>query len=72
MTVCPSNFHTLSGPPGAGKSTTAAQMAKNEGYIYYEADCFFMYVNPFIDPNAEEASLALAVQKPLKVRKIKD
>ena len=55
------------GPPGAGKSTTAQRMARSHGYVYYEADCFFMFVNPFVDINAEEASLAMAAQKPLKV-----
>ena len=43
-------------------------MGRKHGYVYYEADCFGMFVNPFIDPNVEEPSLALAVQKPLKVR----
>jgi len=56
----------FSGPPGAGKSTTAQRMARSHGYVYYEADCFFMFVNPFVDINAEEASLAMAAQKPLK------
>ena len=42
-------------------------MARSHGYVYYEADCFFMFVNPFVDINAEEASLAMAAQKPLKV-----
>jgi len=56
----------FSGPPGAGKSTAASIMGRKHGYVYYEADCFGMFVNPFIDPNVEEPSLALAVQKPLK------
>ena len=59
------NFELFIGPPGAGKSTTGGLLGKNHGYIYYEADCFFLFVNPFINPNVEEASLALSIQKPL-------
>ena len=57
----------LIGPPGAGKSTTGALLGKNNGYIYYEADCFGMFVNPFVDPNADEPTLQIMRQTPLKV-----
>ena len=29
----------LSGPPGAGKSTTGQLLGKNSNFVYYEADC---------------------------------
>ena len=54
------------GPPGAGKSTIAQLMGRNHGYVYYEADCFFKFANPFIDPNSENLSLAAGMQTPLK------
>ena len=57
----------FSGPPGAGKSTTAQLLARNNGYIYYEADCMSIFVNPFVDVNAPEPSIAQMNQKPLKV-----
>ena len=55
------------GPPGAGKSTTGGLLGKNHGYIYYEADCFGMFVNPFVDPNVDEPTLQIMKQTPLKV-----
>ena len=42
-------------------------MSRDHGYVYYEADCFFMFVNPFVDPNVEEPTLMMSGQKPLKV-----
>merc|ERR1719361_2154224 len=56
----------FSGPPGAGKSTTAQLLARNNGYIYYEADCMSIFVNPFIDVHTPEPSMAQMNQKPLK------
>merc|ERR1719510_1451005 len=56
----------FSGPPGSGKSTTAQLLARNNGYIYYEADCMSIFVNPFIDVHAPEPSIAQMNQKPLK------
>ena len=58
---------SFTGPPGAGKSTSAQLLARSEGYVYYEADCFGMFVNPFVDPNVEEPTLAMGSQRPLKV-----
>ena len=30
----------MTGAPGMGKSTTAQILARNHGFVYYEADCF--------------------------------
>ena len=60
----------LSGPPGAGKSTTAQFMAKEKGYVYYEADCYGSCIDPFIPPDVPEPSIAQQKQKPIKVTKV--
>ena len=59
----------FTGSPAAGKSTSAQLLSRNSGYVYYEADCYGHFVNPFIDPNAKEPSLHTMLQKPLKVTK---
>ena len=56
----------FSGPPGAGKSTTAQLLARNNGFVYYEADCLSMFVNPFIDIHTPNPSMAQLKQKPMK------
>ena len=58
----------LSGPPGAGKSTTCQLMAREAGYVYYEADCTMNNLNPFVPINAENPSLAGFCLKPMKVK----
>ena len=58
----------MSGPPGAGKSTTAQLMGKKAGYVYYEADCS-MVLNPFVPTNVDNPTLAAFKQKPIKVRR---
>ena len=58
----------LSGPPGAGKSTTAQLMGRNQGFVYYEADCTMNFSNPFVDPNVANPTSAAFRQEPLKVR----
>ena len=58
----------ISGPPGAGKSTTAQYLARKKGWIYYEADCFFSSTDPFIPLDVLEPTLEQMKQKPVKVR----
>jgi len=62
----PGKLIWLSGPPGAGKSTSGMLLGRKHGYVYYEADCFGMFVNPYVDPNVEEPTLAIMQQKALK------
>ena len=59
-------FLWFSGPPGAGKSTCAQLMGRHHGYIFYEGDAFFGFVNPYIDVHAENPSMQQMTQKPLK------
>jgi len=56
----------LSGPPGAGKSTTCQLLARNQGFSYYEADCTGALTNPFTDIHVDNPSLASFEGKPLK------
>ena len=42
-------------------------MGRNHGYVYYEADAFFNFANPFVDTHAEDPSMSTVTQKPLKV-----
>ena len=60
----------LSGPPGAGKSTTGQYLAKQKGWVYYEADCFANSVDPFIPLDVDEPSLAQMKQKAMKGRDV--
>jgi len=56
----------ISGPPGAGKSTSGQMLSKTAGYVYYEADCFMFHANPYIPTDVVEPSLGVSKQKPLK------
>ena len=60
----------LSGPPGAGKSTTAQLMGRDAGYVYYEADCTASFLNPFIPTDVDNPTTAAFKQKALKVRRL--
>ena len=60
------SFLFVSGAPGLGKSTTGHILSKKSGYVYYEGDCFWMNVNPYIPPEAVEPSLASVKQNFLK------
>jgi gluconate kinase len=51
-------FLFISGAPGLGKSTTGQLLSKKAGYVYYEGDCFWTNVNPYIPPDAKEPSVA--------------
>ena len=56
----------LSGPPGAGKSTTGQLLGRNSGFVYYEADCAFSCLNPYVPVDVENPTLAGFLQKPVK------
>ena len=64
----PGKIVWLSGPPGAGKSTTAKMLAKKCGYAYYEADCTMGMMNPFLKLNADDEFESMLEARPLKVR----
>ena len=57
----------ISGPPGAGKSTSAQLLCKNTGFVYFEADCTMKHANPYIPADVENPSMAQMYQKHLKV-----
>ena len=48
-----------------GKSTSAQLLAREKGFVYYEADTFRRMVNPFIALNLHNPSLAITKQKKL-------
>jgi len=56
----------FTGAPGMGKSTSAQLLARNHGYVYYEADCFGGCKNPYVPLDAENPSMAQIYQKPLR------
>ena len=56
----------LSGAPGLGKSTCGLLLARNEGYVYYEADAFMGHLNPYVPVDVDEPSLATLTQNALK------
>ena len=60
-------IYWISGPPGAGKSTTCQLMGRKHGFVYYEADAMMSFVNPFVPLDVENPSYAQRFQKPLKV-----
>ena len=47
----------ICGPPGAGKSTTAQSLARQMGWIYYEADCYTQCLDPFVPLDEKEPSV---------------
>ena len=62
----------FTGPPGAGKSTSAQLMGRKNGYIFYEGDCYNGIANPFVDLNVDNPTMAQHEQTPLKVFSLKD
>ena len=58
----------LSGPPGAGKSTTCQLLAKENDFVYYEGDCIMGCLNPFVPVDVDNPSIAGFSQPPLKVQ----
>merc|ERR1719427_995517 len=56
----------LTGAPGMGKSTSAQLLARNHGFVYYEADCFMALKNPYVPLNVDNPSMAQMYQKVLK------
>ena len=63
----PGKVYWLSGPPGAGKSTTCQLMARKKEYVYFEADATMNLINPFTDINVDNPSMASFKGKSLKV-----
>ena len=63
----PGKLLWFSGPPGAGKSTTAQLMGRYHKYVYYEADCFGSFMNPFVDLQADDPTMMQMAQAPLYV-----
>ena len=49
-----------------GKSTSAQLLAREAGYVYYEADCFTQLKNPYIPLDTDNPSMAQVRQKPLR------
>ena len=64
----PGKIFWVSGPPGAGKSTTCQLLARKNDYVYYEADATMQLINPFVPIDADNPSLAQMFQKSLKVQ----
>ena len=63
----PGKIFWVTGPPGAGKSTTCQLLARHHGYIYLEVDGFGFWFNPFPDLNAGNISVTAHKAKALKV-----
>jgi len=56
----------LTGAPGLGKSTSAQMLGRDQGFVYYEADCFLHLKNPYVPLTTENPTLAQIRQKILK------
>ena len=60
-------FVWVTGAPGAGKTTSAFLLAKNHGFVYFEADCYMMHTNPYVPLDVESPAGAFFKQPLLKV-----
>jgi len=56
----------FTGAPGMGKSTSAQLLARNHGYVYYEADCFGSLKNPYVPLDMADPTMGQMYQKILK------
>ena len=55
----------ISGPPGAGKSTSAQLLGRRAGWVYYEVDCFLQLRNPFIPLDVPNPTIQQSRQRTL-------
>merc|ERR550517_909011 len=62
----------ITGPPGLGKSTSAQLLSRENGFIYYEGDCFFGLRNPYIPADVESPSLHQTKQRKLVGEGVKE
>jgi len=60
------SFLFISGAPGLGKSTTGHLLSKKAGFVYYEGDCFWLHLNPYVPKDATEPTLSAMAQNFLK------
>ena len=64
--ICKGKILWLSGAPGMGKSTSGQLLAREHGYVYYEADAFNLVKNPFNDLETDNPSMHQTKMKILK------
>lgn len=58
----------ISGPPGAGKSTTCQMMSREKvGFVYFEADCVINHSNPYIPSDVPNPTMHMFMQNHIKV-----
>lgn len=62
----------LSGPPGAGKSTSAQLLARNNDFVYFEADAVMSHANPYVPVDVENPTMAQFLQNHLTGFSLKD
>ena len=55
----------ISGDPGTGKSASAQALARLQGYVYYEVDCFPKLRNPYIPLEESNPSVVQDMMTPL-------